>query len=162
MFTNDIFQIVFNNLFVHDIYKLKLLNHDFNNFIENEFTLTNYYGEKLNKNIIVKHSPNLIRIVIRNYCEIANNIDNNDLMYLNKLEVLKLPCNYKITKEGQKCLSNIKKINLFCWKYLPSGQYNYSKIEEPIHLEIKYTKQTFDSSSYTMDIFRDKIYQANI
>ncbi len=149
MFVNDIFQVVFNNLFIHDIYKLKLLNHDFNNFIENEFTLINYYGKKLNKNIIVKHSPNLIRIVIHGYCEIANYIDDNDLMYLNKLEVLKLPCNDKITKEGKKCLSNIKKINLHCWKYLPSGRCYYSRIGEPIHLEIKYTKQTFDSNSHT-------------
>ena len=128
---NDTLNYIFNYLPTDNIYKLKSLNKQFNDFIDNQFILTNYYCDKLNKNIIEKHKNDLNKIMCVS-CDDSINWDLNDrdLMGLNKLDTLILPLN-KITNEGLKYIPNIQHLNLHYnknitnkgLKYIPNIQY---------------------------------------
>ncbi len=111
---DDTLNCILNYLPIYDIYKLKSLNKQFNDFIDNRFILTNYYCNKLNKNIIEKHKNNLNKIICV-YCDNSINWDLNDrdLMGLNKLNALVLPFNNKITDEGLKYISNIQYLDFY-------------------------------------------------
>ncbi len=109
---NDILNETLNYLSIENIYKLKLLNHSFNNFIEKEFVLINYYGNKINKNIIDKHGENLKSLVLRPHKNLIDETNDEYLLKLNKLKKLVLPQNKNITDKGLEYIPNVKILNL--------------------------------------------------
>ena len=60
---DDTLNILLNYLSTNITYKLKSLNKQLNDFIDNQLILENYYCDKLNVNIIGKHKFNLKKIV---------------------------------------------------------------------------------------------------
>ena len=114
---DDTLNVALNYLPIDIIYKLKLLNKQFNNFIDNEFVLINYYYHKINKNIIKKHYINLRKIIIYIYpnnsrYNLNHRLEDNDMVDLNKLEILINPYDEYITDNGLKYIPNIQHLSL--------------------------------------------------
>ena len=129
---DDTLKCILNYLPTDNIYKLKSLSKQFNDFIDNQFVLTNYYCVKLNKNLIEKYKNNLIKIICVSHDVFDSwNLNDRDLMGFNKLDTLILPLNKNITDEGLKGIPNIRHLNLYRnnnitdegLKYIPNVQH---------------------------------------
>ncbi len=140
---DDTLNCIFSYLPTRDIYKLKSLNKQFNDFIDNRFILTNYYCDKLNKNIIEKHKNNLNKIICVPLDNFINwNFNDRDLMGLNKLNTLILPLNKKITDDGLKYIPNIQYLDLRYNENITDDGLKY--IPNIKHLDVSYSKNITD------------------
>ncbi len=111
--SDDTLNIVLNYLPTDVIYKLKSLNKQLNNFIDNQLILENYYCNILNINIIGKHKINLKKIIIHGDESNIREFNDQDLMGLNKLDTFILPNNINITDKGLKYIHNVQHLNLY-------------------------------------------------